>query len=58
MLAHLRGQTTFIMITHKIAMLDHVDVVLVVEGGAKKVTARFVDPKSTPSILQKRLFEE
>jgi ABC-type bacteriocin/lantibiotic exporter with double-glycine peptidase domain len=58
MLAHLRGQTTFIMITHKIAMLDHVDDVLFLEVNTNKVSARLMDPKSTPLIEQKSLYEE
>ena len=58
MLALLHGKTTFVMITHKLAMLDHVDDVLLLEESANKVTARLMDPKSALSLKDKVIFED
>jgi ABC-type bacteriocin/lantibiotic exporter with double-glycine peptidase domain len=58
MLALLQGKTTFVIITHKLAMLDHVDHVLLLEENGGVVTARFMDPKSALSLKRKRVFEE
>lgn len=46
MLGLLRGQTTFVMITHKLAMLDYVDEVILLEENSNVVTARIMDSKS------------
>lgn len=58
MLRLLRGQTTFLMITHKLAMLDHVDDVLLLEEVGKKVTARLLDPISDPTFKSKIILED
>ena len=58
MLRLLRGQTTFLMITHKLAMLDHVDDVLLLEEAGKKVTARLLDPISDPTFKNKIILED
>jgi ABC-type lipoprotein export system ATPase subunit len=58
MLRLLRGQTTFLMITHKLAMLDHVDDVLLLEEAGKKVTARLLDPISDSTLKNKIVLEE
>jgi ABC-type bacteriocin/lantibiotic exporter with double-glycine peptidase domain len=46
MLELLRGQTTFVIITHKLAMLDYVDEVILLEENSNVVTARIMDSKS------------
>ena len=46
------------MITHKLAMLEHIDDVLLLEENADVVTARLMDPKSALSLRGKRIFEE
>lgn len=58
MLALLHGQTTFVMITHKLAMLEHVDDVLLLEETENKVTARLIDPKSAHGLKDKSIFED
>lgn len=58
MLELLHGQTTFVMITHKLAMLEHIDDVLLLEENADVITARLMDPKSALSLRGKRIFEE
>ena len=58
MLALMHGKTTFVMITHKLAMLDHVDDVLLLEETANKVTARLMDPLSALNLKDKSVFEE
>jgi len=58
MLTLLQGKTTFVIITHKLSMLDHVDDVLLLEENAEGVTVRLMDPKSALSLRGKRIFEE
>ena len=58
MLALLHGKTTFVMITHKLAMLDHVDDVVLLEEIANKVTARLMDPKSALSLKDNSILED
>lgn len=58
MLALLHGKTTFIMITHKLAMLDYVDDVLLLEDNTNTVTAHLMDPKSALSLKGKSIFED
>ena len=58
MLALLHGKTTFIMITHKLAMLDHVDDVLLLEDNTNRVTAHLMDPKSALSLKGESIFED
>ena len=58
MLALMHGKTTFVMITHKLAMLDHVDSVLLLEEAANEVTSRLMDPKSALNLKDKSIFEE
>jgi ABC-type multidrug transport system fused ATPase/permease subunit len=58
MLALLHGQTTFVMITHKLVMLDHVDDVILLEQTASSVIIRLMDPKSALSLKNKNIFEE
>jgi len=58
MLTLLHGRTTFVMITHKLAMLHHVDDVLLLEETANKVTARLMDPLSALNLKDKNVFEE
>jgi ATP-binding cassette subfamily C protein len=58
MLGLLHGRTTFVMITHKLAMLDHVDDVILLEETGNKVTARFLDTKSALGLKDKSIFED
>ncbi len=58
MLTLLHGKTTFIMITHKLAMLDHVDDVLLLEETSNIVTARLMDPESALNLKGKNIFED
>ena len=58
MLALLHGKTTFIMITHKLAMLNHVDDVLLLEDNTNTVTAHLMDPKSALSLKGESIFED
>jgi len=58
MLALLQGDTTIVMITHKLAMLDHVDDVLLLEEAAHGVITRLMDPKSALGLKNKNIFEE
>ena len=58
MLALLQGQTTFVMITHKLAMLERVDDVLFLEEAENMVTARLMDPKSAHSLKDKSIFKD
>lgn len=46
------------MITHKLAMLDHVDDVLLLEEAGKKVTVRLLDPISDPTFKNKIILED
>lgn len=58
MLELLHGKTTFVIITHNLAMLEHIDDVLLLEENADVVTARLMDSKSALSLKGKRIFEE
>jgi ATP-binding cassette, subfamily B, bacterial PglK len=57
MLENLRGQTTILMITHKLATLDYVDGAILLEESNNLVTARLLDPKSAQIYEQKNIFE-
>jgi ABC-type multidrug transport system fused ATPase/permease subunit len=46
MLGLLGGQTTFVMITHKVGMLNYVDEVILLEENENVVTARIMDSKA------------
>lgn len=58
MLSLLHGKTTFVMITHKLAMLDHVDDALLLEESENRITARLMSPKSALSLKDKSIFED
>lgn len=58
MLELLHGQTSFVIITHKLAMLDHVDDVILLEEVANKVSAGLMNPKSALSLKDKTIFED
>lgn len=57
MLSLLRGRTTFLMITHKLAMIDHVDEVLLLEEKGNKVTGRLLDRNSALAMTDKNYLE-
>ena len=56
MLSLLRGQSTIIIITHKLAILEHVDEVILLEEVENKVTARLINPKSAQGFIDKSTF--
>jgi ABC-type multidrug transport system fused ATPase/permease subunit len=58
MLSLLHGKTTFIVITHKLTTLDHVDDVLVLEKSVNKVTARLMRPESALGLKDKSFFSD
>ena len=58
MLALLHGQITFVIITHKLAMLNYVDDVLLLEETANKVAVRLMDTKSATTFASETIFKD
>ncbi len=58
MLSQLHGKTTFVMITHKLKMLDYVDDVILLEESENIITARLMSPKLALSLKDDSIFED
>jgi ABC-type multidrug transport system fused ATPase/permease subunit len=58
MLSLLHGKTTFVMITHKLKMLDHVDGVVLLEESENVITAHAMSPKFALSLKAENIFED